>query len=55
MGQRQAVRHVLSREAFAAGDWYGVTIQDAAGSRLAQYRRVWRKLGMLPAGRAQAA
>lgn len=52
MGQRQAVRYVIAREGYAAGGQY---IDTLAGSRLAQYRRVWRKLGMLPAGRAQAA
>ena len=52
MGQRQAARHVLEREGIAPADWYGVTAQQMAGSRLAQYRRVWRKLGMLPTAQA---
>lgn len=52
MGQRQAVRYVIGREGYSAGEQY---IDTLAGSRLAQYRRVWRRLGILPAGRAQAA
>lgn len=52
MGQRQAARYALERERYAAGRQY---LDTLAGSRLAQYRRVWVRLGMTPASRHKAA